>query len=340
MSFIYFRFSVGENMAKHTVVGQVEAHDGDLWPFNTTLYMLDTTAGVLPFTIHQISGVITTRQPLDREHAKRYDFDVIAYDKFQPEFRSYASVAVDVGDDNDNAPVITFPANGTATVRMSNLLPPYTSVYQVHAFDADEDAELAFVLVSSSSINTAAGFNVSDYFAIDDTGSVQTVADLSHLTYEQFEVQVTVRDAGIPPLSSTVTLTLVVDSSMPLPRSGGSGRGGQQLWAGELPLLLLAAVAVASTCLVAAMLATGLIVRCQSRKRRRAWLSQRQAESKADTGGRGHEASHALQPLMVLRNENLPPSPVKSAPLYIPNGEVRQYLEVIVVGRCDALFFG
>ena len=311
-----YHFQVVENSPKFTIVGQVRSSDRDLWPYNKTEYQLES-ANWVPFLINQTTGDITTLLPLDREDTKLYVFDVIAYDKLQPDLRSMATVTIEVTDVNDNHPVVVFPANGSGTVRISNRLLPSSSIFHIQAFDADNNGPLIFSLLPFADNHIKSDIvtvNISEYFAVNDAGGIVTATDMSSINFQIFYLQIFVSDAASPPMTSVVNLTIIVDSNVPLPRIDGA-----TLFLGDIPLMLLTAIAIASTCLVIAMLVICVIIRYFMSKRHRAWAVRRREERKLEMS---QDGAHALQPLMIIREETLLRTPTKTQVLFVSNDTV------------------
>lgn len=71
-------FLIFKNATVGTSVIQVKAIDNDVGPNAAVLYRLkqDTVGNYRSFAIDQVSGLITVRQPLDRERQKIYDVSV------------------------------------------------------------------------------------------------------------------------------------------------------------------------------------------------------------------------------------------------------------------------
>lgn len=69
-----------QNATVGTTVIQVKAIDNDVGPNAAVLYRLkqDAAGNYRSFAIDQVSGLITVKQPLDRERKKLYDVSSVS----------------------------------------------------------------------------------------------------------------------------------------------------------------------------------------------------------------------------------------------------------------------
>lgn len=125
-----FVFQVRENSPPATEVGRPTAEDRDVDPsYNRMSFYLDTSSsganddvGRL-FRVDPDSGIIYTRQPLDREECSVYNM-TIAVNSLSSSHKSVdlCYVTVNVLDVNDCAPIVIFPsATSNDSVRISAL---------------------------------------------------------------------------------------------------------------------------------------------------------------------------------------------------------------------------
>uniref|UniRef100_A0A4X1SL95 Protocadherin alpha subfamily C, 2 n=1 Tax=Sus scrofa TaxID=9823 RepID=A0A4X1SL95_PIG len=171
---------------------------------------------------------------LDRESVASYELVVSARDGGSPSLWATASVSVEVGDVNDNAPVFAQPEY-TVFVKENNA--PGCHIFTVSARDADaqENARVAYSLVERRVGERA----LSSYVSVHaESGQVFALQPLDREELELLQFRVSARDAGAPPLGSNVTLQVfVLDENdnapalLPPPprrpgrRTGGPGRG-------------------------------------------------------------------------------------------------------------------
>uniref|UniRef100_A0A8D1M4P4 Cadherin domain-containing protein n=1 Tax=Sus scrofa TaxID=9823 RepID=A0A8D1M4P4_PIG len=143
---------------------------------------------------------------LDRESVASYELVVSARDGGSPSLWATASVSVEVGDVNDNAPVFAQPEY-TVFVKENNA--PGCHIFTVSARDADaqENARVAYSLVERRVGERA----LSSYVSVHaESGQVFALQPLDREELELLQFRVSARDAGAPPLGSNVTLQVFV----------------------------------------------------------------------------------------------------------------------------------
>lgn len=189
-----FRVQIPENMEVGSFVLRVTSSDRDIGENAVATYSLTDDAGGI-FAIDGVSGNITLQKPLDAEKMSRYRLRVSATDGAHD---VQGNVEVDVGDVNDNDPVLTQPFS----FDFEEMLPPGSLVGVLTASDTDISApnnQVYFSLKLASS-----------YFALDsDTGSITSIEELTYdpsveLTSlpNRHELVVLVKDLGTPVRSS------------------------------------------------------------------------------------------------------------------------------------------
>ncbi|XP_037003616.2 LOW QUALITY PROTEIN: protocadherin alpha-6-like [Artibeus jamaicensis] len=164
---------------------------------------------------------------LDRESVSDYAVVVTARDRGSPSLSATASVSVEVADVNDNAPTFVQPEY-TVFVKENN--PPGCHIFTVSArdLDAQENALVSYSLVERRVGERA----LSSYVSVHaESGKVFALQPLDHEELELLQLQVSARDAGVPPLGSNVTLQVFVldeNDHAPalLPPGAGIGGGG------------------------------------------------------------------------------------------------------------------
>ncbi|XP_036168825.1 protocadherin alpha-3-like [Myotis myotis] len=168
---------------------------------------------------------------LDREKVSHYELVVTARDGGSPSLSSTASLSVEVADVNDNAPLFAQPEY-TVFVKENN--PPGRHIFTVSARDSDaqENARVSYSLVERRVGERA----LSSYVSVHaGSGQVSALQPLDHEELELLQFQVSARDAGEPPLGSTVTLRVFVldenDNAPALlpPAPGGPGGAVSEL---------------------------------------------------------------------------------------------------------------
>eukprot|EP00079_Xenopus_tropicalis_P015337 XP_004912868.1 PREDICTED: protocadherin-12 [Xenopus tropicalis] len=259
---ISYDVSVVENNAPNTHLLTVHAVDLDAGINSEVTYsiidsFLSGTAASALVSIHSTTGEIYALRPLDHEKITEIQFMVKAEDKGSPKLSSNASIRVSLIDQNDNSPVIVQPqlrrgyASITVLVNMEtgllfssmevknvqalgNVIPDFGAnniftdiedinihpVLQVVATDADSDenAKLTYHLA-----NTYQGL-----FAIDQYHGQLYInsSNVSHLIGNAMELEVFVRDSGIPQLETKGRLKVMFSNHLDHLKNSGTGFGG------------------------------------------------------------------------------------------------------------------
>ena len=282
---------VVENGDDVALVKTFTATDRDEEPYDVITFDLDfRQSGSEDFRIDQLSGVLYTSRPLDRERRAEYDLTVIARNDASPTApQSTLHCSVTVLDVNDNAPVIDFPSDHNNSLTVSNLLPLDSIVTRVLARDADVgiNAQLRFAIIAG---------NDDGYFRIDeDSGEIALASDVSHLQRHVVTLQVTVSDRGQPPEYDRRALVLTIDSTAAA--SGSSTMSGAAT-------VTLAVILV----IVALLLVTVTSVVCVLRRRRRRHDSRKEKDVACQLGAhdtlRGSSASSSNNGDVSINSES------------------------------------
>jgi protocadherin-16/23 len=192
-------FSTTENLIAGTLIGTVEAKDGDIGKNAEIEYSVINSTD---FKIDSETGEIHNIVELDREKSPIYKVLVQASDKGNPPKMTRVTVDVHVQDVNDNAPKFTkspYYANVAENAEKG------TKVIQVEAVDRDE-GQNGKVSYYHNTGNTQNGIEV---FRINETtGSIYIVASLDREIKEFFVLSVVAKDNGSP-LQESVCQVLV-----------------------------------------------------------------------------------------------------------------------------------
>ncbi len=153
-------FTVNENLAPGSAIGNVVATDGDSDP----LTQWQITDGSSKFVIDAASGAISLAAgaSLDFEMATSYSVGVSAYDGYRRS--AVESVTINVTNLNDNAPVI--PAGQSYRIDGGR----NNTVAKVLATDADDTNQPGFTTFSGWTITSG---NTNNVFRFSGTGNLQ-----------------------------------------------------------------------------------------------------------------------------------------------------------------------
>ncbi|CAM5076736.1 unnamed protein product [Eretmochelys imbricata] len=261
-----YEVAVLENNPPGAYLATVVARDPDLGRNGKVLYRLLETrspgggprSGLISLDPH--SGSVHARQPLDCEELPLAEAELEACDGGAPQLCQRARLRVRVVDQNDNAPVITSPplANGSAELLLPVSAPAGYLIARFAASDADQGAnsELSYSLRGGAHPLVALN---------RDTGELALRRRLRGGASEAaFPLVVAVHDRGRPSLSCTAAVRLIPTDTLPSsveivvvqPSAEELQRQPRldpsvvliAVLAGGCGLLLVAIIAVASTC--------------------------------------------------------------------------------------------
>ncbi|XP_055980533.1 protocadherin gamma-B7 isoform X17 [Sorex fumeus] len=208
---------VDENNPPGASIAQVSASDRDLGANGHVSYAIVSSdlaprelASYVSVSAH--SGVVFAQRAFDHEQLRAFELTLQARDQGAPALIANVSLRVLVGDRNDNAPRVLYPALGPDGAALFDTVPraaqPGYLVTKVVAVDADSghNAWLSYhVLQASEPGLFSLGLR---------TGEVRTARALGDRDAARQRLLVAVRDGGQPPLSATATLHLVFADSL------------------------------------------------------------------------------------------------------------------------------
>ncbi|CAH1803297.1 unnamed protein product, partial [Owenia fusiformis] len=179
-------FHMEENIEPDSIVGAVSAIDRDI---GTDLRYSLTSQNDF-FRVYSASGIIRTRQMLNREEQEVYEFSVGVSDGGSAPRSSTTHVRVIVKDINDNAPVFTHTGPYFATIDENQ--PKGITVIQVVATDLDkgENGTVTYSFDSSSD-QDARKFTIHS-----KTGLITTKEVMDHEEKNEYTLIVRAEDNG------------------------------------------------------------------------------------------------------------------------------------------------
>ncbi|XP_066572845.1 protocadherin alpha-12 isoform X4 [Amia ocellicauda] len=207
-----YTVTLDENVPVGTFVIQVKASDTDHGPNGQVEYSFGNTFGnkaLELFSLNIENGVIKVNGPIDYEENDVYEIDVQASDKGNSPFIVHCSVLVQIKDVNDNEPAIEITS-------LSSLIPedasPGTVIALISVTDGDSGSNGQVVC----SLPENMPFDLKPSFR-DDLYSLITKGHLDRELISTYNLSITAKDNGTPPLSSfksiTVQITDVNDNS-------------------------------------------------------------------------------------------------------------------------------
>lgn len=181
--------SIRENLNANPVL-QVKAIDDDAEINAQITYGITGGNFKSYFSIDSQTGWINSTTSIDFEQEQRFNLTVSASDS---KYTSYARVAIEVLNENDNNPKFK---QSRFYVSVAENSPVLTSVTTILASDVDSFGQLSY------SIESVQPANQSDTFSVDLTSGVITTADdLDRELIDRYVLQVKVVDSGEPQLS-------------------------------------------------------------------------------------------------------------------------------------------
>lgn len=258
---------VAENNPVGSVLVTVSAADPDSEQNSRLSYSILRAGGTDPgldptryLSIHPTSGQVSAKFPFDYEQTTYLQFHVEVSDGGSPALRNRTLVHVFVVDQNDNAPQVHFPRAGEDSATQFRISPsttPPALITKVVAIDADSgrNAWLSYHLVEAT---------VPGLFSVAlRSGEIRITRALQETDASAHELLVVVRDAGEPPLSTAVTLVVLVEEKGPEALQGSEAQAADGGGLPTITLYLIVSLVLISTVSLVGLAALG--VRCLRR---------------------------------------------------------------------------
>ncbi|XP_050817867.1 protocadherin gamma-A12-like [Gopherus flavomarginatus] len=196
--------SVSEDSPPETLIALLNIRDKDSGENGEVTCSIP---GNLPFRLQKSFDnyySLVTDTPVDRERVSDYNVTITATDRGTPNLDSKITILVQISDINDNAPIF----NQTSyTFYITENNPRGASVCSLKANDPDrgENAQVTYS-VTEGQIQEAP---LSSSISINsETGALYALRSFDYEQFREIRFQVQAQDAGSPPLSSNVSVTL------------------------------------------------------------------------------------------------------------------------------------
>ncbi|KAH9487879.1 long-chain fatty acid transporter fat1 [Bulinus truncatus] len=188
--------AINEGALRGTILITLVTKDADKGINSDVAYFISDGDQLGQFAVHR-SGELFVNKELDREMMAHYTLTVAATDGA---FVSYATVKVDVLDDNDNAPTCDQPVHALV---INESVPVGTPVTHIRVKDADEEGS------TNSKISFSLIGNGSELFNMErNTGYMYTAAMLDRETKPTFQLTAVATDGGGLSCTTSVLITL------------------------------------------------------------------------------------------------------------------------------------
>lgn len=143
---------------------------------------------------------------LDREIKSNYEITLIVSDRGSPPLYENETITLEILDINDNAPTFS---QSFYTIHVVENNPPGALLTSLSAFDPDlnENQYLVYFIMEKEIINTS----MSMLFSINpENGDLYGLKTFDYEREREFLFHIEARDSGVPPLSSNVTVQIVI----------------------------------------------------------------------------------------------------------------------------------
>uniref|UniRef100_A0A8C9XWP0 FAT atypical cadherin 4 n=1 Tax=Sander lucioperca TaxID=283035 RepID=A0A8C9XWP0_SANLU len=192
--------NVKENEPSGAYVTTVSATDPDLGRNGTLKYII-TAGDEGQFTIDSSSGQVTLVGKLDYESTSSYSLKIIAVDAGTVPLSSSCMLSISILDENDNSP--SFPKSSLSVDVLENMRVGEL-VASVTATDADsgQNADITYSITATNNHGT---FSISP-----NTGSIFLVKKMDFETQSFYKLNITAKDNGKPPRSSSIPVVIHV----------------------------------------------------------------------------------------------------------------------------------
>ncbi|NWX92287.1 CAD23 protein, partial [Nothoprocta pentlandii] len=197
-----YNISLFENATVGTTVLRVHATDNDVGTYGKVSYFFSDDPD--RFSLDKDTGVILLTARLDFEATQRYTLTVIARDGGGEE--TAGRVRINVLDVNDNVP--TFQKDAYLGALRENE-PSVAQVLRLRASDEDSppNNQITYSIVQASAFREYFDITVSEGYGVI---SVNHPLDYEQIANGVIHLTVMAKDAGEPPLNSTVPVTIEV----------------------------------------------------------------------------------------------------------------------------------
>nr|XP_054595051.1 protocadherin gamma-A2-like [Nothobranchius furzeri] len=197
---------ISEDAKPNTVVTMINVEDADSSENGKVHCVInESNYFVLRSTSDKFYSLMTDSE-LDRERASEYNITVSCSDEGVPSLSSSVTLTLQISDVNDNAPVFERSSYEAYIVENNT---PGLSIFTVKATDADwnQNARVSYILEDS----TVNGVPVSSYVSVSaDSGVIHAVRSFDYEQIKDFRCHVKAQDGGSPPLSSNVSVKILI----------------------------------------------------------------------------------------------------------------------------------
>ncbi|XP_045575343.1 protocadherin beta-16-like [Salmo salar] len=200
-----FTSPVSEDASPGTTIAVVNVKDADSERNGQITCSVDTNSFKIKSSLSSYYTLISD-VAFDRETTPEYNITITATDSGSPPLSSARTLHLRISDVNDNAPLF-HQSSYSAYVTENNS--PGMSIFTVSARDSDwnQNARISYLLEDTQ----ISGTPVSTYISINsETGVLHAVRSFDYEQIKQLKLVVKAQDGGSPPLSSNVTVKIMI----------------------------------------------------------------------------------------------------------------------------------
>ncbi|XP_063045538.1 protocadherin beta-16-like isoform X2 [Engraulis encrasicolus] len=201
-----FQSTVKEDVELNTVIAVFSVSDKDSGDNGVVDIKINDK---LPFTLKESSDnyyELVVAKPLDREKVPEYEITITVTDRGTPPLSDNETITLELLDVNDNVPKF----NQTFyTIPVTENNAPGALLALITAVDPDlhENQYLVYFIIEKEIANTS----MSMLFSINpENGHLYALKTFDYEIEKEFLFHVEARDSGVPPLSSNVTVHIII----------------------------------------------------------------------------------------------------------------------------------
>uniref|UniRef100_A0A8C5DMS2 Cadherin domain-containing protein n=1 Tax=Gouania willdenowi TaxID=441366 RepID=A0A8C5DMS2_GOUWI len=201
-----FQTPVSESIEVDTVISVVSVSDKDSGDNGVVDLRIPDN---MPFKLRESSDnyyELVVSEPLDREKVPEYVITFTVTDRGSPPLSDNETMTLELLDVNDNVP--QFPRS-FYTIRVMENNAPGDLLSSLTAFDPDlhENQYLVYFIIEKEIANTS----MSMLFSINpENGNLYALKTFDYEIEKEFLFHIEARDSGSPPLSSNVTVHIII----------------------------------------------------------------------------------------------------------------------------------
>ncbi|KAM7143149.1 protocadherin Fat 4 [Molossus nigricans] len=197
----FYQASISESAANLTQVLRVSASDVDEGNNGLIHYSVIKGNEERQFAIDSTSGQVTLIGKLDYEATPAYSLVIQAVDSGVVSLNSTCTLNIDILDENDNTP--SFPKSTLFVDVLENMrIDELVSSVTATDSDSGDNADLHYSITGTNNHGT---FSISP-----NTGSIFLAKKLDFETQSLYKLNITAKDQGRPPRSSTMSVVIHV----------------------------------------------------------------------------------------------------------------------------------